>query len=313
MKQEPLGYQKIREDLIQSFTSNKLHHALIFSGIKGIGKCSFAKSLAQEITNNYSDIENNPDLLLIQRGFNYKKELKKDITIDEVRKINDFVNLTSSTSKSRVIIIDAVDDLNKNSSNAILKNLEEPRDNIFFFLVGHNEAKILDTIKSRCNIITINTPNYKDFSKIILSNTLEVEDKEVMLLFEISNGSIALALDFYRGNYFDNYQKIIYLLTKKEGDLNVINFINDLLKEDNELMIFERLINLFLSRLIRKSKNNLKGEFFAGEEFLLSEYLQRNKIDNIFRKYDEINNIFLKISSLNLDKKQSLINIFSIL
>lgn len=312
---ELFGYRPIKEEILKNFNQNKLHHALILSGLDGIGKCSFAKLLAQNITDNFSEIKNNPDILLIQRELNQKKELKKDITIDSIRKISDYISLTSSKSKYRVIIIDSIDDLNKNATNALLKNLEEPPHNVFFFLINHNESNILDTIKSRCNIIKIKALTYKDFCSIISANTLNIKDEELRLLFELSNGSVALALEFYQNNSFENYQRILSIISNLIKSADLTRLIEELLKKDVDLKMTASLINLILNRAVKRAKIGLKNEeyFFGNEEYLLHEYLKNNSVENIFRKYDEINEIFLKTKNLNLDKKPSLINIFNIL
>lgn len=309
---ELLGYKKIEEDILKSLEINKLHHALIFSGVEGIGKFSFSKILAQKITNNFCEIKNNPDILLIKRELNQKKELKKEITIDSIRKINDFVNLTSSTSKFRIIIIDSIDVLNKNSANALLKNLEEPPQNIFFLLTNHNESNIPDTIKSRCNIIKVNTPKYDDFCEVVKDNSLNISETELRLLFEISNGSIALALKFYQGNSFEIYQNILKIITNSNNNLNSTKFIEELLKNDPNLNLTKNLFNIIFNRIAKAANAILNEEFCENEGNLLGKYLLNNNLDDIFKKNYEINNIFNKTTSLNLDKKQSLINILNI-
>lgn len=308
-----IGYKKIEADILRSFTNNKLHHALIFSGIRGIGKFSFIEYLSKKITNNNQDTINNPNILFITQGLNQKKELKKDITVDEIRKINNFINLTASDSSNRVIIIDSIDYLNKNASNALLKNLEEPPQNCFFFLLDHCEAKIIDTILSRCNLIKIDSPTYKDFSTIISTHTLKLLDNEISLLFEISNGSIALALELYQNNIFQNYENIIHHLITPKKDLNSIKFTEEYFKKNNDLDQIEYILNLFFNRVAKAAKSSLSNEFFSDEKLLLREYLNHNNLKNIFKKYDQVREIFLKTDNLNLDKKHSLINIFNIL
>src|ERR1700727_3041485 len=99
------GHEEIENRILQDFQNNKLHHAILFSGPKSIGKAHLATKLALEIISsarqndfnfNENNLTNNPDLLIIKREINQKKELKKDITIDSIRKISDFINLTSA-------------------------------------------------------------------------------------------------------------------------------------------------------------------------------------------------------------------------
>ncbi len=306
-------YQKIERSIINDCFSNKLHHALIFHGIKGIGKSEFVQNLAKKITNSEAEIKNNPDILLIKRDLNIKGELKKDITIENVRKINDFISLSSSQSEYRIIIIDSIDNLNHNAANAILKNLEEPSSKVFFFLINHNKEKILDTIKSRANFIEISPPPYLEFSQMIAKNTIDIKEDEISLLFEISGGSTDLALEFYKNNSFEIYKNIIDIaVNAEESNINQSDFLTGLIKKDKDLLLIQQLINLFLSRSVKKSKFLIKKELFSGEEFLLGQYVkENNNIDEIFKKYDNINDIFYNINRLNLDKLHSLTNAIS--
>ena len=100
-----------------------------------------------ENTNSKLLIENSthPNLLYIK-----KKHDKKNIEVDQIREVIKFTYQSSLNNKSRFIIIDDVEFLNTNSSNALLKSLEEPNDNVYFFLLFNSEMNILDTIKSRC-------------------------------------------------------------------------------------------------------------------------------------------------------------------
>ena len=61
-----------------------------------------------------------------------------------------YANKSSFNNKERIILIDNVENLNLNSSNALLKIIEEPNDNVFFILIFDNTKKILETVKSRC-------------------------------------------------------------------------------------------------------------------------------------------------------------------
>ena len=81
---------------------------------------------------------------------------KKNIEIDQIREIIKFTNQSSFNNKSRFIIIDDSEYLNINSSNALLKSLEEPNYNVYFFLIFNSDLQILDTIKSRCLEIKVN-------------------------------------------------------------------------------------------------------------------------------------------------------------
>src|SRR5689334_25365951 len=76
--------------------------------------------------------------------------LARDITIKQVPVLGEFMGMTAALSPWRVAVIDSMDELNKEASNALLKILEEPPANTLFFLVSHAPGRLLPTIRSRC-------------------------------------------------------------------------------------------------------------------------------------------------------------------
>ena len=95
---------------------------------------------AIKVPSNFSS----PNFFLVR-----PKEDKKNIEIDQIRELIGFCNKSSFNDKPRFVIIDDIEYLNLNSSNALLKILEEPNNGIYFILIN-NSSKILSTIKSRC-------------------------------------------------------------------------------------------------------------------------------------------------------------------
>lgn len=289
------GFDKIKKSLLDSFSNNKLHHGLLFSGDKGVGKAGFAFDVATQIilsssTNQNDDLKkiqsnSHPDLLIIK-----KEKEKRDITVDAVREITQFLSLTAAISKHRVIIIDVLDDLNRNSNNAILKTLEEPPANVFLFLINHNQTKVMDTIKSRCHLIKIINPNYSDFKEILTKNIEGISEEEIKILAKISDHSIGSALEMYNYNAVDLYEQIGQLIL--ENNNKAIFDLAKTISANEELWnIFEKLIIFYLYNSLRESQN-------AAKEFIT---------------IDKITNLFSATKNLNLDKSQSIINIFNII
>jgi DNA polymerase III delta' subunit len=320
------GFDKIKKSLLDNFNDNKLHHGLLFSGNKGVGKSGFAFDLATKIilssSANQSDdlkkVQSNshPDLLIIQ-----KEEKKRDITVDAVREITQFLSLTAAISKHRVIIIDAIDDLNRNSNNAILKTLEEPPANVFLFLINHNQAKVLDTIKSRCRLIKIPNPSYEDFKEILKKNIEEISEDEIKILAKISDHSVGSALDMYNYNAIDLYEQIEQLIVENNNKTVSAKEIFDLAKTisgSEELWnVFEKLIIFyFYNSLSMRHSNSYR---YPGEsrdpsrEKMGPDFRRDDDVGRAFTTIDKINNLFSATKNLNLDKSQSILNIFNII
>jgi len=146
----------------------RLHHAWLLTGPQGLGKATFAYRAARWLLGARPDpmrgllgsdptdrvcrlIEQDahPDLLVLERRTEGGK-LRKSISVEEARALPEFFSKSPSMAAWRVAIIDAADDLNINSANALLKTLEEPPERGVLFLVAHSPAKLLVTIRSRC-------------------------------------------------------------------------------------------------------------------------------------------------------------------
>jgi DNA polymerase-3 subunit delta' len=233
-----VGNTQILHNLLQKVVNNQLHNSIIFAGNRGIGKFSYAMLFAKillsydinEMPKNIYDLEidNNVEalikanssrnLLLIQPEFDVKNQKFKDIIgVEEVRKINDFLHMSSANNGYKLVIIDSINNLNINSANAILKNLEEPPKNTFFILIYHNGQKILDTIKSRCVNYDFKALSNVDIKHLIVKNNINIVDDLALDLMAISNGSWADFLFFSQNDNLKVYKILQEILSMHNG------------------------------------------------------------------------------------------------
>ena len=145
-----IGHKLHLDGFISLYKNNNLPQKILLTGKKGIGKSLLVKHFLFKIFEDENsklliNNETHPNILNIKKNVD-----KKNIEIDQIRKIIKFTNQSSFNNKSKFIIIDDVEYLNLNSSNSLLKSLEEPNINVYFFLIFNSEMNILDTIKSRC-------------------------------------------------------------------------------------------------------------------------------------------------------------------
>jgi len=160
------GHDDLFKKLSNLFEKKKLPNKIIFNGSDGVGKATFIYHLINYILSNKENdaydidakeiIENNKSYLnLINNiNFNFKHlkvdDYKKIISIDETREIINFFNKSSINNKPKIFFLEGAENLNKNSSNSILKILEELPENNYFFISYLENKFLLETIKSRC-------------------------------------------------------------------------------------------------------------------------------------------------------------------
>lgn len=192
------GLHRYLDELIDLYNKKKLPNKILLSGQKGIGKSTLAYHLINYVLsqsedfsydiNSYKINKENKDYKLIQNGsnpnFNPIDVLpeKKTIDIDQIRNLIKKINKSSFNNKPRFVLIDNIEYLNINSVNALLKNLEEPNNNIFFILIS-TQKKIFPTLKSRCLQFKISLNNLESFNvlnKILENNVYEYINKDLI-------------------------------------------------------------------------------------------------------------------------------------
>lgn len=164
----------------------QLPHALLLSGQRGIGKFDLARRFAESLLcENPADSGeacgkclacgwlgqgNHPDFRLLQpdalgedeaegeEGGAGKKKASQQITIDQVRALDDFLHVGTHRQGVRVVLVHPAEAMNRATANSLLKSLEEPIANTLFLLVSNEIARLLPTIRSRCQAIPIARP-----------------------------------------------------------------------------------------------------------------------------------------------------------
>ena len=294
-----IGFDSLKSDILNSYRNQKLHHAILLHGKKGIGKASFAREIAREILDNKT--EAGPDLMVIE-----KDAEKKEIGVDKIRNIAKFVNQTSAISSDKFIIIDSACELNKSSSNALLKVLEEPRPNNFLILISHNLNRVLPTIRSRCQILKVADLSKADFNEILRQNNLLLPTKDLEFIGEICDNSPALAIDL-SADLVRFYELFLRSISNQKISDELLKKIAD---KKFSFTIFEKSCEFFISRLL-KLINRSQLNFYFEEEKVFLDLIQKFSSEKIFTIADESLILLHKTTSLNLDKKMTVINIFN--
>jgi DNA polymerase-3 subunit delta' len=213
-----IGQNRAVEQFASAWASRKLHHAWLLAGPKGVGKASFAHSAARRVLAEAAgpafdlpgietadehpivklvEAGSHPDMRRLERLVNEKTgNLSRNISVDQVRELGEFLSLTSALSKWRVVVIDTLDELETSGANALLKILEEPPPNTLFFLVSHAPGRLLPTIRSRCRRLDFASLDDDAMTSILERETTGLGVGERSKIVAMSFGSAGRALAF---------------------------------------------------------------------------------------------------------------------
>jgi len=122
--------------------------------------------------------------------------IARNISVKQIRELGEFMGLTAALSPWRTVVVDSVDDLEREGANALLKMLEEPPPNTIFFLVSHAPGRLLPTIRSRCRRMDFQTLDDAAMTSVLEQVLPEVPAKEREKLVRLSDGSAGRALAF---------------------------------------------------------------------------------------------------------------------
>ena len=166
-----VGQDRAVEQLLTAWKSGRMHHAWLLTGPRGLGKATIAEAAARrmlaeaagpppggeglEVDDQHPTARllaagSHPDFRKLERLERPTGGLARNISVDQVRGLGEMLAMTPWMSAWRMIMIDAIDDLESEAANALLKMLEEPPAATLFLLVSHNPGRLLPTIRSRC-------------------------------------------------------------------------------------------------------------------------------------------------------------------
>lgn len=216
-----IGHAAAQDAFAAALAGSKLHHAWLLTGPEGVGKARFARMAALRMLAEASgqgalppglsvpaghpsrtlfEAGSHPDFRVLQRlpkdADKPDQDLARSITIAQVRTLQPMFATAPAMGPARVVLIDAIDDLERSGANALLKNLEEPPAGTVFLLVSHAPGRLLPTIRSRCRVLRLE-PLDDDAVALVLREQLpEAEDTEIATLVRAAEGAPGQALRF---------------------------------------------------------------------------------------------------------------------
>ncbi len=277
------GHPEAEKTLLDSWNSGRLHHAWLICGPKGVGKATLAYRFARFILTGGGqggglfgdspdslDVDmdsgivrrmnagGHSDFMVIEKGMLNPKNNKiaeNDIPVDIARKASEFVRLTPAESEWRVVIVDAIDDMNRNAANALLKVLEEPPERAVFLMVSHAPGRLLPTIRSRCRKLTLKALPEDTVIEALQNRFAELSPEECQAIARLSEGSIGKAIELADQGGLSLFQIVISLFASPGSlSLEKIHGLGETFarKEAKEsYTVFRNLTGWWLERMIR--------------------------------------------------------------
>lgn len=201
--------------------SGGLHSAWLLAGPEGVGKASFARAAATMLLSEAAtpglrhdgfdvpqgdrarslvEAGSHPDLRVMTRlakdAEKPDQNLARSITIAQIRALQPMFATTPSLGPRRVVIIDAIDDVERGGANALLKNLEEPPQGTMFLLVSHAPGRLLPTIRSRCRVLRFEPLSDSDMTQALRTALPDAPQDEIAGLVRVGEGAPGRALRY---------------------------------------------------------------------------------------------------------------------
>ena len=269
-----IGQKEIAETIFNAINLNKSSNAYLFTGIRGVGKTTFARIVAkalnckkgvknlcaEEFCDNCKSIinSNHIDVLEIDAA--------SRTGVDDVRELIEFSRYPPSIAKFKIFIIDEVHMLSKQAFNALLKTLEEPPNYLKFIFATTEVKKIPITVVSRCqryDLTRVKSDELFEFIKKICDKEKKKADENaIKLIVKISEGSVRDALSLLDRALISTNHDLLSFKNVQEifGYVDKSSYIDllELVFKGDEVSVLNHYKNLYNSGV---EPNNFLNEF----------------------------------------------------
>ena len=288
------GHDGACAQVLDAFNGDRMHHAWMLTGPKGIGKASLAYHISRFLLAAEPARDSlfgtpppatslsvpadhpvarriragsEPGLCILRRPVDDKTgKLKTVIPVDTVRELRRFFGLSAGGNGRRVVIVDCIDEMNANAANALLKVLEEPPQDAVLLLVTHQPSRILPTIRSRCRTLAC-APMSPDHLERAFAQALPDQAFDPGLN-ALAAGSVGRAAELSLTGGTDMYRAIVSLcqgLPQMDRGVLLKLANSSGRAADGKLEQLLDLLDLFLARLARAGVSAPGREAASGE------------------------------------------------
>ncbi|MCR9255991.1 MAG: DNA polymerase III subunit delta' [Alphaproteobacteria bacterium] len=335
-----LGHEDALRRFAEAWTSGRMHHAWLICGQQGVGKATLAYHLAKAVlSDGISAGEpdmfgepgapsitvgpedpavlkvaagSHPNLFVVERRINDKtKKLESAIPVDRVRQAVEFLRRTADGWK--IVLVDSVDEMNRNAANAILKVLEEPPPRSLMLLVSHAPGRLLPTIRSRCRRLEVGPLPAGIVDGLLAKHLVEEDESERLLLAALSDGSAGKALDLAQAGGATLYVDLVKLLSTLPAlDLRAAHLFADRVGQGPEAELrFQAIMTLLAGFLARLTRHAATGEppvtYLREEEAIFTRLSGIHGLERWLALWENTRRLEARTLAVNLDKRQTVL------
>jgi DNA polymerase-3 subunit delta' len=338
-----VGHAAAEQAFVHAATAGQLAPAWLITGPPGIGKATLAFRLARFLlvrdqpanaatpvpalsTAASSDGDGvavppthpvfrriaggtHADLLTIERSIDPKRKRRRnDIVVDDVRAIRHFLSSTAAEGIWRVVIVDPVDDMNRQAANAILKILEEPPAGAVLLLTSNSAAAVPATIRSRCRRLALRPLPAETVVGLLQRYRPDLPPDDATAIAEIANGSIGFALMLADANAVVLHAEIKEILAGlPDLDLQRVSRLCDTvaaLVVEEPLVPFRDILCGWIAEVIAVCAGAVRRSSYAADAGLLARLATAGQLDRWLEVWENLTAVLVRGNTASMDARQ---------